>query len=141
MSIKQITRELGLKYKKGGCPLRAAGIKHVDFKDVELIKEFLTEKGKITPKRISGLSTRSQKMLTNAIKRARNLALISYSAGYIGFEEKPGQSIYTDGAIIPGAEIPGDTINEDDIAELITEEDLIVEDSEDSDNSENTEKQ
>ena len=54
------------------------------------------------------------------------------------FEEKPGQSIYTEGAAIAVGEIPGDVINEEDIEDLITEEDLV---EEDSDNSENTEKQ
>jgi small subunit ribosomal protein S18 len=69
------------------CPLENAGLEKVDFKDVELLKQFVTEKGKIIPRRISGLSARSQKKLTRAIKQARNIALLSFSAGYISPEE------------------------------------------------------
>ena len=65
------------------CPIAQAGVEEVDYKDIELLKMFVTEKGKIIPKRISGLSAKSQKMLTRAIKRARNAALLSFSEGYV----------------------------------------------------------
>ena len=72
---------------KRNCPIQQAGIEEIDFKDIELLKLFITEKGKIVPRRISGLSSRSQKRLTGAIKRARNIALLSFSEGYVPQEE------------------------------------------------------
>ncbi len=69
------------------CPVTQAGVEDVDYKDIELLKMFITEKGKIIPKRISGLSARAQKRLTRAIKRARNAALLSFSEGYIQQDE------------------------------------------------------
>ncbi|OGG94877.1 MAG: 30S ribosomal protein S18 [Candidatus Lambdaproteobacteria bacterium RIFOXYD2_FULL_50_16] len=71
------------KTVKRPCPLLAAGVEHIDYKDVELLKQFITEKGKIIPRRITGLSATSQKNLTAAIKRARNAALLSFSEGYL----------------------------------------------------------
>lgn len=72
------------------CPLIHAGIEEIDYKDIELIKMFITEKGKIIPRRISGLSARSQKRLTRAVKQARNIALLSFSEGYVPQEEIQG---------------------------------------------------
>ena len=50
-----------------------------DYKDVSSLKRFISEKGKITPRRISYISIKKQKDLSNAIKRARYLALIPYT--------------------------------------------------------------
>ena len=50
-----------------------------DYKDVSSLKRFISEKGKITPRRISYISIKKQKDLSNAIKRARYLALLPYS--------------------------------------------------------------
>ena len=69
------------------CSITHAGIETIDYKDVELLKMFITERGKIIPKRISGLKARTQKMLTKAIKQARNCALLSFSEGYLSQEE------------------------------------------------------
>jgi small subunit ribosomal protein S18 len=69
------------------CPITIAGIEEIDYKDVELLKMFITDNGKIIPRRISGLSSRSQKKVTRAIKQARNAALLSFSAGYITQDE------------------------------------------------------
>lgn len=52
----------------------------IDFKDVKLLQNFIPERGKILPRRISGVCTAHQRMLTEAIKRARNIALLPYSA-------------------------------------------------------------
>ncbi len=69
------------------CPITIAGIEEIDYKDVELLKMFITDNGKIIPRRISGLNARSQKKITGAIKQARNTALLSFSAGYIVQDE------------------------------------------------------
>lgn len=71
------------KVAKRPCPLQAAGIDKIDYKDLELIKQFITEKGKIIPRRITGLCSRSQTLLTRAIKQARNAGLLSFATGFI----------------------------------------------------------
>ncbi|MEL6401487.1 MAG: 30S ribosomal protein S18 [Leptolyngbyaceae cyanobacterium] len=50
----------------------------IDYKDVDLLRKFVTERGKILPRRISGLTAKQQRDLTTAIKRARMLALLPY---------------------------------------------------------------
>jgi len=55
-------------------------IEYVDYKDVELLKRFINEQGKILPRRITGVSGKFQRQLTRAIKRARHLALIPFVA-------------------------------------------------------------
>jgi small subunit ribosomal protein S18 len=52
----------------------------IDFKDVKLLQGFIPERGKILPRRISGVCTAHQRMLAEAIKRARNIALLPYTA-------------------------------------------------------------
>lgn len=51
-----------------------------DYKDPQTLRHFITERGKIVPRRISGLSARQQRQLTQAIKRARMIALLPYTA-------------------------------------------------------------
>ncbi len=58
----------------------AEGIEYVDYKDVELLKRFINEQGKILPRRITGVSAKFQRQLTRAVKRARHLALIPFVA-------------------------------------------------------------
>ena len=60
------------------CRFSAEGIKEVDYKDVDLLKDFINENGKIIPARITGPKARYQRQLTTAIKRARFLALMPY---------------------------------------------------------------
>ncbi|MBV5260386.1 30S ribosomal protein S18 [Synechococcus moorigangaii CMS01] len=50
----------------------------IDYKDVELLRKFITERGKILPRRITGLTARQQRDVNNAIKRARMLALLPF---------------------------------------------------------------
>ena len=75
---------LGLRRKRGG-PKRAPtfttepGFKF-DYKDPQQLRYFITERGKIVPRRISGLTAKQQRQLTLAIKRARNIALLPYTA-------------------------------------------------------------
>ncbi len=64
--------------KKKADPFKIRGIKYVDFKDVKLLSRYVNEQGKILPSRITGLSSKMQRELTTAIKRARQLALMPY---------------------------------------------------------------
>ncbi len=61
------------------CRFTAEGITDIDYKDLELLKGFVTETGKIVPSRITGTKARYQRQLATAIKRARYLALLPYS--------------------------------------------------------------
>ena len=58
------------------CRLCENRIRFVDFKDADLLRRYQTEKGRILPRRITGTCYLHQKMLTEAIKRARNLAMV-----------------------------------------------------------------
>lgn len=75
---------LGLRRKRGGKKRPPSFTTEPDFefdyKDPQRLKYFLTERGKIVPRRISGLSASQQRALTTAIKRARNIALLPYTA-------------------------------------------------------------
>ncbi len=64
--------------KKKYCRFKKAGIKYVDYKDAEFLKKFLNEQGKILPRRITGTSLKFQRKVSQAIKRARSLALLPY---------------------------------------------------------------
>jgi small subunit ribosomal protein S18 len=64
--------------KRKSCPFKAAKVKEIDYKDVELLKKFVTERGKILPRRVSGVSNLYQRKLKKAIKRARYVALLPF---------------------------------------------------------------
>ena len=66
--------------KRKRCPFTQAGIREIDYKDVETLKKFITERGKILPRRITGVSAFHQKRLAAAIKRARHMALLPFVA-------------------------------------------------------------
>ncbi|MGL4185642.1 MAG: 30S ribosomal protein S18 [Thiotrichaceae bacterium] len=65
--------------RKKYCRFTAEGITEVDYKDLDILKSFITETGKIVPSRITGTKAKYQRQLTTAIKRARFLALLPYS--------------------------------------------------------------
>ena len=67
-----------MKRSRKGDPLAEQGIRDVDYKDEKLLQRFLTERGKILPSRLSGISARHQRQISTAIKRARYLALLPY---------------------------------------------------------------
>jgi small subunit ribosomal protein S18 len=62
------------------CKFTAEGIEYIDYKDTKLIQNYILERAKILPRRISGTSSRHQRMLATAIKRARHLALVPFTA-------------------------------------------------------------
>ena len=60
------------------CRFTQSGIKYIDYKNVKMLQKFVTEQGKIIPKRITGTSSKYQRQLARAIKRARHMALMPY---------------------------------------------------------------
>jgi small subunit ribosomal protein S18 len=66
--------------KKKACPFVASKADTIDYKDTETLKQFITERGKILPRRITGVSHFYQKVLKQAIKRARHMALLPFVA-------------------------------------------------------------
>jgi len=65
--------------RKRYCRFTAEGVDEIDYKDLNTLKNYVSESGKIIPSRISGTKTRYQRQLSTAVKRARYLALIPYS--------------------------------------------------------------
>lgn len=65
--------------RKKFCRFTADGVKEIDYKDLNTLKGYVTENGKIVPSRITGTNARYQRQLATAIKRARFLALLPYT--------------------------------------------------------------
>ena len=61
------------------CRFTAEGITEIDYKDIEVLKQYVSETGKIVPSRITGTKARYQRQLAKAVKRARYLALIPFT--------------------------------------------------------------
>jgi small subunit ribosomal protein S18 len=61
------------------CRFTAEGVKEIDYKDLEILKQYVSETGKIVPSRITGTKAKYQRQLATAIKRARYLALLPYT--------------------------------------------------------------
>ncbi len=66
--------------KKKYCRFKKNGIKYIDYKDETFLMKFINEQGKLLPRRITGTSTKYQKKVSQAVKRARHLALLPYVA-------------------------------------------------------------
>jgi small subunit ribosomal protein S18 len=66
--------------RKRSCPFTALGIRKIDYKDIQTLEQFVTDRGKILPRRITGVSQYHQKQLAQAIKRARHMALLPFVA-------------------------------------------------------------
>ncbi|NDK37315.1 30S ribosomal protein S18 [Pseudoxanthomonas gei] len=61
------------------CKFTAEGVKEIDYKDLNTLRQYLTETGKIVPSRVTGTKARYQRQLQTAVKRSRFLALIPYT--------------------------------------------------------------
>lgn len=73
-------RERGRKPKKKVCSFCVDKVEAIDYKDVPKLRRYVTERGKILPRRISGNCAKHQRQVTIAIKRARNIALLPFTA-------------------------------------------------------------
>ena len=65
--------------RKKYCRFKKSGIKYIDYKDPNFLKQFINDQGKILPRRITGTSLKYQRKVTQAIKRARHLAILPYT--------------------------------------------------------------
>ena len=76
--IKYLTAIKTEKPKKKFCRFKKYRIKYIDYKDVEFLKKFVNEQGKILPRRLSGNSLKYQRKVSDAIKKARQMALMPF---------------------------------------------------------------
>ena len=70
---------MALINKKKYCYFKENGITEIDYKDVKLLRRFITDQGKIMPRRITGTSAKMHRKVDKEIKRARNIALMPYT--------------------------------------------------------------
>ncbi len=75
--VAQLVKRQFFKRKKS-CPFSGKNAQKIDYKDVRMLSRYVSERGKVTPCRISSVSTKKQRELSTAIKRARFLALMPY---------------------------------------------------------------
>lgn len=66
--------------RRKSCPLSGPNAPKIDYRDVKLLSRFVSERGKILPSRITSVSAKKQRELARAVKRARQIALLPYSA-------------------------------------------------------------
>jgi len=78
--IRYLTpRSVDVKKKKY-CRFKKSGIKYIDYKDADFLLKFVNEQGKILPRRLTGTSLKFQRKVSQAVKRARHIALMPYVA-------------------------------------------------------------
>ncbi len=68
------------KPKKKVSPLKAVKVQNIDYKDTATLRKFISDRGKIRARRVTGVSTREQRKIAKAIKNAREMALLPYSS-------------------------------------------------------------
>ncbi|MEA3406525.1 MAG: 30S ribosomal protein S18 [Chloroflexota bacterium] len=78
------------RHNRRFCEFCAEGIEHIDYKDIDLISKYVTESGRILGRSRTGTCAKHQRMLTRAVKRARHLAMLPYTA-----EHARGGGAYT----------------------------------------------
>ncbi|UZN48620.1 30S ribosomal protein S18 [Cupriavidus cauae] len=76
---KRFQQQNPLFKRKRFCRFTVAGVEQIDYKDLETLKDFIGDNGKITPARLTGTKAHYQRQLDTAIKRARFLALLPYT--------------------------------------------------------------
>jgi small subunit ribosomal protein S18 len=76
--IKYLTAIKAEKPKKKFCRFKKYGIRYIDYKDTEFLKKFVNEQGKLLPRRLTGNSQKYQRKVSDAVKKARQMALMPY---------------------------------------------------------------
>ncbi len=77
-NIKMAKQDMNDRKKRKTCSFCADHVEHIDYKDAAKLKRYLTEAGKIIPRRVTGNCAEHQRMIAKAIKRAREAAIINY---------------------------------------------------------------
>ena len=78
VDINQIPKRRPFHRRRKTCPFSGANAPKIDYKDVRLLQRYISERGKIVPSRITAVSSKKQRELSTAIKRARFMALLPY---------------------------------------------------------------
>ncbi|MBI5929263.1 MAG: 30S ribosomal protein S18 [Chloroflexi bacterium] len=81
--VRGPSRYSGGSRRRKGCPFLVDGKCNIDYKDVDMLRRYLTDSGKIRPRRQTGACAKCQRALALAIKRARHLALLPYAPQHI----------------------------------------------------------
>ena len=68
------------KVKKKANPLKAAKVEYIDYKDTALLRKFISDRGKIRARRVTGVTSQQQRQIARAVKNAREMALLPYTA-------------------------------------------------------------
>ncbi|AQX27805.1 SSU ribosomal protein S18P [Bartonella sp. JB63] len=76
--INQTSVRRPFHHRRKTCPFSGVNAPKIDYKDIKLLQRYISERGKIVPSRITAVSQKKQRELTNAIKRARFLGLLPY---------------------------------------------------------------
>jgi small subunit ribosomal protein S18 len=76
--IKFLTSTRVEKRQKKSCRFKKMGIRYIDYKDAEFLKKFVNDQGKMLPRRITGNSLKFQRKVAQAVKKARQMALLPY---------------------------------------------------------------
>ena len=68
------------KPKKKANPLKASKVEYIDYKDTNLLRKFISDRGKIRARRVTGVSAQQQRQIAKAVKNAREMALLPYTS-------------------------------------------------------------
>jgi small subunit ribosomal protein S18 len=79
LKISLVNQGMSIR-KKRVCPLKDVAKEEINYKNLKLLSKYISERGKILPSRVTGVCVKKQRILSQAIKRARNLALLSFIA-------------------------------------------------------------
>ena len=120
-------RETNRKFKKKANPLKIDKVEYIDYKDVSLLQKFMTDRSKIRGRGLSGVSVQEQREVANAIKNAREMALLPYTKRTVSTRApRPGADRREEEGVLEleDAAIPTGFEPETDVAEdtTVTEE-------------------
>ncbi|NBR66835.1 MAG: 30S ribosomal protein S18 [Actinobacteria bacterium] len=116
-------RETNRKFKKKANPLKVEKVEYIDYKDVSLLQKFMTDRSKIRGRGLSGVSVQEQRDVANAIKNAREMALLPYTKRTVSTRApRPGADRREEEGVLEleDAAIPTGFEPEADVAEDVT---------------------
>ena len=113
-------RDTNRKFKKKANPLKVEKVEYIDYKDVNLLQKFMTDRSKIRGQKVSGTTVQEQREVTNAIKNAREMALLPYTKRTVSTRApRPGADrreeegdLELENAEIPSNFVPKDEVDE-----------------------------